>query len=86
METTITLIDFLSLGVVATGMSLMIQYLKEVLPNVSAKAITLAVSIAVAALYYFSADTGFWTALVVILGTASTVYGFLIKDKAEDAV
>lgn len=86
METTISLIDFLSLGVVATGMSLMIQFIKEVMPYASGRAITLAVSVAVAALYYFLADTGFFTALVVILGTASTVYGFLLKDERPDAV
>lgn len=85
METTITLIDFLAIPIVAAGMSFVIDVLKEGFPQVSARAITLAMALIFGTAYYFVSDTAFFVSVLGILGASSTIYGFLLKEKAPDA-
>jgi len=86
MEATITLIDFLAIPIVATGMSIAINAMKGAMPEVSPKFLTVLMSLLVGAAYYYVSDTSFFVSFLGILSAASTVYGLFLKEQSSEAI
>jgi ABC-type Mn2+/Zn2+ transport system permease subunit len=74
-------IDFLGILIVGSALSLAIQYIKNKYGTESdtTKALTVLLSVALGAAYWFLSQTGIWTAILGVLGTASTFYAFFLK-------
>jgi len=75
------IIDFLGIlivGVIASGVIELIN--KHLgLASSGAKLATVGVSIILGGIYFLCRDTAWWTTMVGILTTASTVYAFFLK-------
>ena len=85
MEATITLVDFLAIPIVATGMSLAINAMKARLTEVSPKFLTVMMSLVVGAGYYYVSDTSYFVSVLGILSASSTVYGLFLKNQSTEA-
>lgn len=73
--------DFLGIGVIGIGLSLVIEAIKSMYGPASdtTKLITVGLAIVVGTAYYFLRQTIWWQTILGILATASTVYAFLLK-------
>ena len=69
-------------ALVGTGLSLVMQFIKNKFGFNSnrSKAIVLFLSLCGASAFWILKDTQYWMPLVGILGTASTVYNFIIRS------
>lgn len=76
--------EFLGIAVVGALLSLAIEVLtlKSKNPTVT-KFITLVLAIAVAGAYVWVRSTPYFQTVVVVLGTASIVYGFFLNKKSN---
>ena len=79
-ETTITLADFLTIPIVAVGMSLILQGAKQWAPMVSARVLTVVAAVMFGSIYYLVADTSWFASFLGMLGAASTFYAFFLKS------
>jgi hypothetical protein len=86
LETTITLETLATIPVVSLGMSLLIQFLKGAFPGADPRLITLGMSLAFGAAYWWLSDTSLLVSIVGILGAASVIYGFILKPQPSDMV
>ena len=77
----INLADIAQYAIVAGAVSAATQYLKnyfETSPN-KTRAIVIVASLVFGGAFYLVKDTAIWVPFVTILGTANTVYLYLIK-------
>lgn len=74
--------DFLSISIVGTLLSAVVQFIKVKFGTVSlaTKFITIFGAMAIGAVYYFFSQTIWWQAMLGVLGVASTIYAFFLKD------
>lgn len=74
--------EFLGIAVVGGILSLVIEVVTSKVsnPNVT-KAVTLGLAVVVAGLYVWVRSTPYFETVVVVLGTASIVYGFFLNKK-----
>lgn len=86
MEATITLIDFLAIPIVATGMSMAINAMKDAMPEVSPKFLTVLMALVLGTVYYYLSGTSYFVSVLGILGAASTVYGLFLKEQSSEAI
>ncbi len=72
---------FLTIGIVGTALSFLIQWIKTKFgtDSMKTKGLTVLLSVLVGALVYLLQGTAIWLAIVGILGMASTVYAFFLK-------
>lgn len=79
-----TLTQLLSIGIVGSALSLVIQYVKTKwgMDSNTTKFATVALSLALGAGYYFLVNTPLWLPLVGVLGAASTFYSLFLKGTA----
>lgn len=72
---------FLSIGIVGVAVSLTMQLIKTKFKSkgLTSKAIIVALAIVGGTFIYFFSQTPYWTAFIGVLGTASTLYAFIIK-------
>lgn len=72
---------FLEISIVGTGLSFVIEAIKNKFGpgSTATKGITVALAIAVGAGIYFLSGTAIWIAMVGVLAAASTVYAFFFK-------
>lgn len=77
--------DFLGIMVVGTGLSLVVEMIRQRLGPDSqrTKLITIGLSVLVGTGYYLLRDTVLWQTVLGILMAASTVYAFFIKKSAS---
>lgn len=77
--------DFLGIMVVGTGLSLVVEMIRQRLGPDSqrTKLITIGLSVLVGTGYYLLRDTVLWQTILGILMAASTVYAFFIKKSAS---
>lgn len=74
--------EFLAIAVVGAIMSLTIELvLKNVSNPLVSKLVTAFLAIIVAGLYVWIRSTPYWETVILVLGTASTVYGFFLNKK-----
>lgn len=74
------LIDFLGIGIVGAGLSILMQVVKNyVNTEPYNRAIVLVLAIAIGATYYFLQDTDLWVTIVGILGASQIVYNYVVK-------
>lgn len=73
--------EILEIAIVGTILSGAIQIIKNTYGTSGAttKALTVGLAVAFGAAVYFLSGTELWTSILGVLGTASTVYAFLIK-------
>lgn len=78
------IVDFFALGLIATGISIVLQYLKNRFGSDSAatKIVLILISVVFAVGYWLVRDTAIWVNIVEILTIASTVYAIFIKDSS----
>lgn len=81
--------SFLSIGVVGAALALAIQYIKSLsalsqVNSLGIKLLTIVACVVVATVYYFAAQTPWWPTVLVILGTASTVYALFLKGTSPN--
>lgn len=86
MEATITLVDFLAIPIVATGMSLAINAMKDAMPEVSPKFLTVVMALVIGTGYYYVSGTSYFVSVLGILSASSTVYGLFLKNQSSEAV
>lgn len=74
--------EFLGIAVVGGILSLIIEVVTSKVsnPNVT-KAVTLGLAIVVAGMYVWVRSTPYFETVIVVLGTASIVYGFFLNKK-----
>ena len=79
METEI--INLLSLGVIGTLITWLVDYLKTIsyLKGVRTKVVVAALSVVLGSVFALARDTEWWATAVVILMASQTVYGFFVK-------
>ena len=75
------LVDFMGILVVGTLLSLLVQYLKKKFgtDTMGTKLMTIGLSIAIGAGYYFLRDTALLQTLIGVLTAASAVYALILK-------
>lgn len=74
--------EFLGIAVVGALLSLVIEVITKKVNNPTvSKAITLVLSIIVAGAYVWVRSTPYFQTVIVVLGTASIVYGFFLNKK-----
>lgn len=81
-----SLMALLEIGIVGSLLSLAIQAIQDKFGaqgNVT-KLIAITGSIALGTLYWFLAGTEIWTAVLGVLGAASTVYAFVFSGKRKE--
>lgn len=73
--------DFLGIGLVGILLSLGVDWAKKKFGTETntTKAITVGLSIVVGLVYVYFRTTVWWTTILSILGTASTVYALILK-------
>lgn len=76
--------EFLVIPVVGALMSFLIQSIKNKFgdTSMSTKILTVVLSIVVGAGYSFARNTVYWTTILTVLGSASTVYALFLKPSA----
>jgi hypothetical protein len=74
--------EILSLSIVGAIVSFFIEFIKNKFGANSnvVKVITLTVSLVAGGLYYFLSDTAFLVAVFGILGSASIIWGYFLKE------
>lgn len=76
--------EFLGIAVVGALLSLVIEVVTLKISNpLVTKFITLVLAVAVAGAYVWVQSTPYFQTVVVVLGTASIVYGFFLNKKKE---
>lgn len=76
--------EFLGIAVVGALLSLFIEVITAKISNPSVtKFVTLMLAIVVAGAYVWVRSTPYFPTVVVVLGTASIVYGFFLNKKKE---
>lgn len=76
--------EFLGIAVVGALLSLIIEvFAKNIKNQTISKAITLILSIVVAGAYVWVRSTPYFQTVVLVLGTASIVYGFFLNKKSS---
>lgn len=76
--------EFLGIAVVGALLSLVIEVVTLKISNpLVTKFITLVLAVAVAGAYVWVRSTSYFQTVVVVLGTASIVYGFFLNKKKE---
>jgi DMSO reductase anchor subunit len=74
--------NFLAIAVVGVFLSLIIELVTKKISNPSlTKLITLVLAIVVAVVFVWVKNTPYFQTVIVVLGTASTVYGFFLNKK-----
>lgn len=74
--------EFLAISVVGALLSLTIEWImKEVSSPLVSKMVTLVLAIITAGLYVWVRSTPYFETVILVLGTASTVYGFFLNKK-----
>ena len=74
--------EFLAISVVGALLSLSIEWImKEVSNPLVSKIVTLFLAIITAGLYVWVRSTPYFETVILVLGTASTVYGFFLNKK-----
>jgi DMSO reductase anchor subunit len=74
--------NFLAIAVVGVFLSLIIELVTKKISNPSlTKLITLVLAIVVAGVFVWVKNTPYFQTVIVVLGTASTVYGFFLNKK-----
>ncbi len=74
---------FLSIAIVGVFASILIEATNKIfgLGSTGAKSATILVSIILGGFYTLFQDTTWWTTMLGVLGSASTVYAFFFKGK-----
>lgn len=74
--------EFIAIGVVGAVLSVLIEIIfKEVSNPLFSKIVTLILAIITAGLYVWVRSTPYFETVILVLGTASTVYGFFLNNK-----
>jgi len=75
--------DFLNIAIVGVMLSIIVNYTKTWTKKqgYDTRVVVVFLSIVLGAFYYTASDTVIWEAMLGILGAASTVYAFFLKDK-----
>lgn len=74
--------EFLAIAVVGAIMSVVIELLMKNVSNpLVSKLVTAVFAIIVAGLYVWVRSTPYFETVILVLGTASTVYGFFLNKK-----
>lgn len=74
--------EFLAISVVGALLSLTIEWImKEVSNPLLSKVVTLVLAIITAGLYVWVRSTPYFETVILVLGTASTVYGLFLNKK-----
>jgi len=73
------LIDFLAIGVVGAALSVAFQYFKSTSGNRS-KLLMIGLSVLVGGIYVFLRDTVWYTTILGVLASASTIYSLFLKE------
>lgn len=73
--------DVLSIAIVASALSLLIEWIKTKwgMESTPTKLLTLALAVIVGSLFVFLKGTAYWATIIMVLGVSSTVYGFFLK-------
>lgn len=73
--------DFLGIAVVGGALSAVIEFIKAKfgITSETTKLLTIALAVVVGAVYTFLQDTAYWTTILGVLASASTVYALFIK-------
>lgn len=76
--------EFLAIAVVGAIMSVVIELMLSKVSNpLVSKLVTAVVAIIVAGAYVWVRSTPYFETVILVLGTASTVYGFFLNKKKE---
>lgn len=76
--------EFLGIAVVGALLSLVIEFVTMKVSNpMVTKFVTIVLAIAVAGAYVWVRSTPYFQTVVLVLGTASIVYGFFLNKKKE---
>lgn len=76
--------NFLAIAVVGVFLSLIIEIITKKISNPPVtKLVTIMLAILVAGVYVWVKDTSYFQTVVLVLGTASTVYGFFLNKKTD---
>lgn len=72
----------LEIAIVGASLSFVIQFIKQKMGTNSngTKALTIVLALAVGGVVYFLQGSPYWETVVGILGVASTVYAFFLKE------
>ncbi len=74
--------EFVGIGIVGALLSLIIEAVTLKISNPSVtKLVTLSLAVVTAAAYVWVRSTPYFETVIVVLGTASTVYGFFLNKK-----
>jgi len=73
--------DFIGIAIVGSGLSLLVQYLKQKLGTTSwvTKFMLVGLSLLVGGLYVWVRATNWYGSVLGVLGAASTFYAFFLK-------
>jgi hypothetical protein len=79
METSIT--EFMSIGIVGTFLSIVIQYVQNKwgVEGAQTKAIAVAFSVILGGIVWFLQGTALWASIIGVLAAASTVYALIFS-------
>lgn len=77
--------NFLAIMIVGALLSAMVQYIQAwlVIDSPQTKVVTIILSIILASIYVWVQSTPWFNTLVLILGTASTIYAFFLKTEKK---
>lgn len=82
MEINTLVENFLAIGIVGAGLSVIVEFIKAKfggLEKNKSKAIVIVGSLLLGGLVYVLAQTPYWINVAGVLGAASVVYGFVVK-------
>ena len=77
-----TIVDFLSIGIIGTALSAVFQLVKDYMPTNSAgnKLVMVGASLILGGAYYLFSATTWWVDVLGVLAAASTVYAFVFNQ------
>lgn len=77
--------EFLAIGIIGVGLSIIIEWIQQKFGTDSkeTKLLSIVLSIGIGSVYIFFKDTVWWTTILGILGSASTMYALVFNNSKK---